>query len=329
MSDEQKIPKTKPKKKKEEKSDGLLLKIIGGAFALILAPVIVAVILKFTGLQDSSSAGSDKDKDKEKEQAKEPDKNKPLFVFNGKDLTGFNVYLKDKRKNEDPNKVFSVVDGVLRNSGQNSGYVVTESSYSNYRLVVEYKWGEKTWPPREKNARLSYLVLHAHGPEGAVLGSKEADFGGYSCMLKEGMTGRLTKKVGLLATFEVNGKEQADGKQPERFTSGGKKIPQLAEWSTSLAPAGYEQVNKGVDFRKVQAKRDVKGYRGKTDVEKPVGEWNLLEIIADAQKVEIDLNGKIVNRILYPSLNKGKILLTSHQAELFIQRFEIHPLEAR
>ena len=39
------------------------------------------------------------------------------FAFNGKDLTGFYTYLHD-HKYEDPDQVFSVRDGLLRDLGQ-------------------------------------------------------------------------------------------------------------------------------------------------------------------------------------------------------------------
>src|SRR5207249_4611018 len=71
-------------------------------------------------------------------------------LFNGKDLTNFYTFLKGYGKNSDPKKVFSVVDGVIRVSGEVDGGLITEKDYENYRLVVQYKWGSKTWPPREK-----------------------------------------------------------------------------------------------------------------------------------------------------------------------------------
>ena len=41
--------------------------------------------------------------------------------------------------------------------------------------------------------------------------------------------------------------------------------------------------------------KDVKGFRGKNDVEKPVGEWNRLECICDGDKITNVLNGTVVN----------------------------------
>src|SRR5262245_28924778 len=70
-------------------------------------------------------------------------KDEIIRLFNGKDLTGLYGWLKGS-KFEDPHKVFTVKDGVLRISGEDPGYLATQKQYRNYHLVVEYKWGSRT-----------------------------------------------------------------------------------------------------------------------------------------------------------------------------------------
>ena len=72
---------------------------------------------------------------------------KPLF--NGKDLSGWYSFFNARGKNNDPDHVFSVSNGLLHITGQEFGYIVTEKSYTDFHLVVEFKWGEKKYPPRE------------------------------------------------------------------------------------------------------------------------------------------------------------------------------------
>src|SRR5437870_3274566 len=71
----------------------------------------------------------------------------PIKLFNGKDLTNFYTYLAKYGKNNDPEKVFTVVDGAIRVSGKVFGCFTTEKEFENYRLVTEFKWGEETHPP--------------------------------------------------------------------------------------------------------------------------------------------------------------------------------------
>src|SRR5262249_58698456 len=117
-----------------------------------------------------------------------------IHLFNGKDLTNFYTYLaapqgekKSLGKNNDPLKVFTVVDGAIRVSGEVFGGLITEKEYGNYKLIVEYKWGEKTYPPREKAARDSGILIHCQGADGS--------FGAWmpsiECQMIEGGTGDL------------------------------------------------------------------------------------------------------------------------------------------
>src|SRR5579864_2569562 len=93
---------------------------------------------------------------------------KAIKLFNGKDLTNFYTFLKKYGKNNDPEKVFTVKDGMIRISGKVFGGLVTEKEYENYRLVVEFKWGKETWPPRKGRAMDSGILLHCVGEDGAA-----------------------------------------------------------------------------------------------------------------------------------------------------------------
>jgi hypothetical protein len=72
-------------------------------------------------------------------------------LFDGRDLLGLEVQIKGKPKGQDPDKVFSVHDGLLHayagwpitdgNSAQ--GYVVTAKEYSRYRVRLEYRFADR------------------------------------------------------------------------------------------------------------------------------------------------------------------------------------------
>ena len=111
---------------------------------------------------------------------------KPVKLFNGKDLTNFYTFLKDHGKNNDPEKVFTVKDGMIRVSGKIFGCFVTEKEYENYHLVVEFKWGKETWPPRKDRAMDSGILLHCVGEDGAAGGVWLESI---ECQMIEGGTG--------------------------------------------------------------------------------------------------------------------------------------------
>lgn len=80
-------------------------------------------------------------------------------LFNGKNLDGWYSFLKTNGKS-DPDTVFSVKDGLLRITGKEFGYLVTERSFANFHLITEFKWGEKKYPPRENRVRDNGILYH-------------------------------------------------------------------------------------------------------------------------------------------------------------------------
>src|SRR5436305_194258 len=61
-------------------------------------------------------------------------------ILTGKDLSCLTPWMNDTTR-QDPRKVFSVKDGMIRVSGDGTGYLATDREYRDYHLVVEYKWG--------------------------------------------------------------------------------------------------------------------------------------------------------------------------------------------
>src|SRR5262249_12542959 len=100
-------------------------------------------------------------------------------LFNGKNLDGRDTWLGRPKKgkdvsglNKDPRQRYTVVevDGkpAIRISGEVFGALTSQKEYENYHLRLEFKWGEKKWPPREKAVRDSGLLYHCVGPHGAA-----------------------------------------------------------------------------------------------------------------------------------------------------------------
>lgn len=94
-----------------------------------------------------------------------------VALFNGKNLDGWYVFFRHADTKSDPRadtkKVIQVEDGVVHISGEEFGYMMTEKEYENYRLTVEFKWGDKKWPPRDAptTRRDSGILYHCVGPD--------------------------------------------------------------------------------------------------------------------------------------------------------------------
>src|SRR6266481_2695357 len=59
-------------------------------------------------------------------------------LFNGKDFTGWKMFLSPKAKDADPAKTWSVKDGMIVCTGRPNGYFYTAKSYQDY--VLDYDW---------------------------------------------------------------------------------------------------------------------------------------------------------------------------------------------
>lgn len=340
MSDES-SKKESNVKEVTDRSNSLLVKAVAGVFATVLAPVLVAMGMKFSDvfvnkLTDPSSPKSNASADHpdkvpspadsasttpgsrsvERSTAMPPASGNVVRLFNHKDLTGFYTYVSTPAKkggspigkNKDPNEVFTVVNGELRISGQNYGTLLTKKQYENYHLTVEFRWGEKAWPPRESKARNSGILLHANGPEGAHKGlTPQAT----ACQIMEGAVGDLILYPGDVTpplSVSVEAEKQASftyrpGEPLTTFSSGSiKRLGNTADW------------------------QDVLGFSRPGDVERPAGEWNVLECTCQADRITIWLNGKVVNAAVNVSPRKGKIGFQSEAAEIFFRKIHLQPI---
>jgi hypothetical protein len=231
----------------------------------------------------------------------------PIFSFNGKDLTGFYTFTK-AHGYADPKGVFSVRNGELRISGEEFGGVVTCGNYSDYHLVIEWRWGETTWVPRQDKARDSGILLHCVGPDGAAGGQWMES---QECQIIEGGCGDL---------IMVPGKRKPSLTCETRTGQGGELYYEKGGTPVTRDSGRYNW------WGRDPAWKDLRGFRGQRDVEKPAGEWNRMEVICEGATITNIVNGYVVNVGTRSSLTEGKILVQSEGAEIFVRKLEIRPL---
>ena len=193
---------------------------------------------------------------------------KPLF--NGKNLDGWYSYLKNKGKNNDPDTVFSVNNGLLRISGKEFGYIITNRSFADFHLVVEFKWGEKKYPPRENQKRDNGICYYVVSEDRVWPRSIE-------CQIQEGDCGDFWLIDSVTIVID------------------GVRTP---------STHNTQSVNK-------------------RDNEKPTGEWNRVEVIAQKGKCTHIVNGVVVNEGEDATLRSGRILIQSEGAEIYYRKIEI------
>lgn len=232
-------------------------------------------------------------------------------LFNGKNLKGWETYVGPKEKNgepiglnTDPMNLFSVVklDGekVIRISGEINASIATKEEYENYHLTVDVKWGDEVFKTRN-----SGLLYHSYGDFGAGLGVWMSS---HELQLKSGNMGdsyRMGKSY-----CEIPMKKNDKGKYT--YTKSAENIPSVPDTDTKI-------VTKDSDY------------------EKPIGQWNTIELYCVGGTSIHVVNGK-VNMINYNSskylgegniepLTKGKIQFQSEGGELFLRNIKLQPIK--
>jgi len=248
-------------------------------------------------------------------------KNSWQYLFNGKDLAGWNIYLgpplDDSGKklsdsalglNNDPNHVFTVInlkgEKLIRVSGENWGCISTTREYENFHLQLMFKWGSLTWGQKKNKKKDSGLLYFSVGPNGADYGAwmRSQEF-----QIEEGNCGDYWGVAGGAEDIPVVKKSDSE----YVYNPAGK----IHAFSATSA-VGRHCIKNG-------------------DAEKPSGEWNVLDLYCHGDTSVHVINGKTM-MVLYHSqqsdngkvspLKKGALQLQSEGAEIFYKEIRIKPL---
>jgi hypothetical protein len=243
-------------------------------------------------------------------------------LFNGTDLSGWDTYLgptfdtvQNKFDslsipglNNDPRKVFSVVeeDGApaIHISGDGFGGISTLQEFENFHLRVEFKWGKLKWHPRKNLKRDSGILYYAVGPQGAAYGHwmRSQEF-----QVQEGDCGDYWSVDSSIVDIPA---------------IGSKMDEYVYDPAASLLPFSYTSE---------YGKRCIKN----PDAEKPVGEWNTVDIYCLGGDIVHMINGTVVMKLFNSRqpvngkeipLTKGKIQIQTEGAEVYYRNIQWQPI---
>lgn len=230
-------------------------------------------------------------------------------LFNGENLDNWDKHLgtfltgaENAGIGATPENVFTVVekDGekLIRISGVVNGSLATRDTFSNYHLQLVFKWGDSIYTKQN-----SGLLYHSFGDFGEALGTWMVNA---ECQLMHERLGDTYLMKNMYCETAV--KTVEDG-----F---------IFSKNDSIKPFG-------VDFER-------QGIKKALDAEKPLGEWNTVDLycfgrtsvhVVNGQVVMINTNiGKTENGQIIP-VSSGKIQLQSEGAELFVKTIQVKPIK--
>ncbi|MFN8139054.1 MAG: DUF1080 domain-containing protein [Fimbriimonadales bacterium] len=204
---------------------------------------------------------------------------KPVQLFNGKDLSGWHMDVPALDKDPNGTKPFLVRGGYLVTIGSPGGHLITDKSFANYRLTVEYRF-PKT------GGNCGVLVhcsqprsLYGMFPKSIEVQMQSGDAGDFWCIGEDITVPDMEKRRGPKANWGVDGDKA-------------RRIINLTDGS-----------------------------------EKPLGEWNRMEIECRADKVKVWVNGVLVNDGSKATAQKGQIALQSEGTEVEWRKISLEKLQ--
>lgn len=225
-----------------------------------------------------------------------------VSLFNGKDLTGWTMDIPDRDEMNpeleveikegimtfDTRKVdwwranppaFIVRDGLLVSLGRPLGHLITEEKFSNYKLVVEYRF--------PKNAGNCGVLVHSSTPRRLYDMFPQS----IEVQMQHGSAGDFWV---IGEDIEVPNMEERRPRRDEQEFGGGEK-----------------------DARRIIHLEDA---------EKPLGEWNTMEIICKDDEIIVHVNGTLVNHGTNATATSGQIALQAEGTEVEFRKIDLTKL---
>ncbi|HTG65348.1 MAG TPA: DUF1080 domain-containing protein [Flavobacterium sp.] len=173
---------------------------------------------------------------------------KRVALFNQKDLKGWYAFGEEKGKLNNAAELFSVENNMIRMYGPKAGYLISEQSFRNFKLTVEYRWNTDTKFAKKNNSKNSGVMYLVPSETPDVLWPKGIQF-----QIKEGATGDFVFLQEV--TLNINGKKTEPGKSvvAKRFLDAEKAI---GEWNKLVVTSkngvitqklNGKTVNKGIE----------------------------------------------------------------------------------
>ncbi len=196
-------------------------------------------------------------------------------LFNGENLDGWHTDVPAADDNPEVAPSFAVQDGVLMSLGNPNGHLITDRSFKNYTLEVEYRW---TGEPGNCG-----VLVHASTPRR------------------------------LYGMFPSSIEVQMHRGNAGDFWCIGEDI-----WVDNMVERRGKAENWGVEEGKARRIRNLTD-----DSENPAGEWNHMKIECTDDRVDVWVNGDLVNQGYTCTATEGQIALQAEGAPCAFRRVEL------
>lgn len=126
-------------------------------------------------------------------------------LFNGKDLSGWHSDVPKKDQNPDIEPSFIVRNGMLVSMGSPGGHLITDATYQNYRLEIQYRFSAK---PGNCGALVHASIpraLYGMFPKSIEVQMMHKNAGDFWCIEEDITVSDMEARRGPKANWGING----------------------------------------------------------------------------------------------------------------------------
>ncbi len=187
-----------------------------------------------------------------------PPQQQPRMLFNGKDLAGWDVDVPAADSNVRLRSPFAVRDGMIVSLGEPRGHLISDSSYRDYRLEVEYRF-----PAAPGNAGVlvhasTPRALYRMFPRSIEVQMEHGNAGDFWCIVEDIRVPDMERRRGPPSTWGIT---EGKARRIRNLTDGSERP--LGEWNRMTIEAVGRAVRVWVNGDLVNDGSDATADRGR------------------------------------------------------------------
>lgn len=129
-------------------------------------------------------------------------------LFNGKDLSGWHSDVPDHDKNPEIQPSFLVRNGLLVSMGNPKGHLITDATYQNYRIEVQYRFSAKPGNCGVLVHASTPRALYGMFPKSLEVQMQNQNAGDFWCIEEDITVPDMETRRGPKENWGVNGNKQ-------------------------------------------------------------------------------------------------------------------------
>ena len=162
----------------------------------------------------------------------------PISLFNGKDLTGWHMDVPELDNNPKAQKPFIVRDGKLVSLGTPGGHLITDKSYKNYRLEIEYRFSAKPGNCGILVHASKLRRLYGMFPQSMEVQMQSGDAGDFWCIGENISVPNMVERRGPMESWGVDGDK---ARRIKNLTDNSEKP--VGQWNTMVVECDRHKVS--------------------------------------------------------------------------------------